>query len=194
MFVLTEVTITSHEGPEGLSDPGKQELGTWPVSVGEQTVWCPAAPWSNIRCPWGTADTWRVLFPGDNFQRLAFQVHRTHLLSGYCSSWDLLLLLLAEPETSHITTLTLLRRSLPQVRNLQGGFGAVLSGWLFEIYVLKRQTACLICHPSRLSDPEMTRFNTQYFMPKTNSKSCRVSPHIQSKHDVLTGGFSSLTK
>lgn len=188
MDVLTEVTMTSHEGPEGLSEPGKQERGTRLVSVGQQTVWCPAAPWSNIRCPWGTADTWRVLFPGDNFQRLVFQIHRTQLLSGH------LLLLPAEPQTSHITTLALLRRSLSHGRNLQGGFGAILSGWLFEIYVLKCQTACLICHPSRLSDPEMTRFNTQYFMPKTNSKSCSVSPHTQSKHNVLTGGFSSLTK
>lgn len=38
MDVLTEVTMASHEGPEGLSEPGKQELGTRLVSVRQQTV------------------------------------------------------------------------------------------------------------------------------------------------------------
>lgn len=46
-------------------------------------------------------------------------------------------------------------------------FGTVLSGWLFKIFVLMWQTAFLICHQSRLSEPEMTRFNTQVFMPET---------------------------
>lgn len=81
------------------------------------------------------------------------------------------LLLLAEPVTSHITNPAVYYQvSSFHVGNLSGGFGAVLVGWLFEIYDLKHQTAFLICHQSRLSETEMTRLNIYFFMPKTNSK------------------------
>lgn len=49
------------------------------------------------------ADTQYIFIPGENFQKLIFQIYRTQLLRGHCSNRDIFLLFLAELVTSHIT-------------------------------------------------------------------------------------------
>lgn len=115
----------SHEGHTGLSDQGDKE--TRSLACFCQKKMCEAQqPPEVIKSVSGAWLTHGVLIP--EASRGWLSIHRTQLLSGHCSSQDLLL-----PYPSGSTRLTspppeFIQEAMPHASNLAGGFSAVLSG------------------------------------------------------------------